>query len=172
MHLFIYLPWLALSSVQFCHSVVSDSLRPHRLQQATTPCPSSIPSLLKLMPIELVMPSNHFILYHPFLLPSNFPSIRIFSNESALRIRWPKYWSFSFSICPSNEYSGLIGLISLLSKGLLKVFSSTTTQKHQSFSPQSSLWSNSLSLSVFLITDILESMSWYLIVVFIYFPND
>ena len=66
-------------------------------------------SLLKLMSIELVMPSNHLILCHPFLLlPSIFPSIRVFSNESALRIRWPKYWSFSFSITPSNEYSGLI----------------------------------------------------------------
>ena len=65
-------------------------------------------SLLKL-PIELVMPSNHLILCRPFLLPpSIFPSIRIFSNESVLRIRWPKYWSFSFSISPSNEYSGLI----------------------------------------------------------------
>ena len=62
-----------------------------------------------LMSIELVMTSNHFILCRPlFLLPSIFPSIRIFSNESALRIRWPKYWSFSFSISPSNEYSGLI----------------------------------------------------------------
>ena len=66
-------------------------------------------SLPKLMSIELVMPSNHLILYLPLLLlPSIFPSIRIFSNESALRIRWPKYWSFSFSISPSNEYSGLI----------------------------------------------------------------
>ena len=66
-------------------------------------------SLLKLMPIELVMPSNHLILYHPLLLlPSIFPSIRVFSSESALRIRWPKYWSFSFNISPSNEYSGLI----------------------------------------------------------------
>ena len=66
-------------------------------------------SLLKLMSIELVMPSNHFILYHSlFLLPSIFPSIRVFTNESVLRIRWPKYWSFSFSIGPSNEYSGLI----------------------------------------------------------------
>ena len=66
-------------------------------------------SLLKLMSIELVMPSNHLILCHPFLLlPSIFPNIRVFSNESALRIRWPKYWSFSFSISPSNEYSGLI----------------------------------------------------------------
>ena len=66
-------------------------------------------SLLKLMFIESVMPSNHLILFHPlFLLPSIFPSIRVFSNESALRIRWPKHWSFSFNISPSNEYSGLI----------------------------------------------------------------
>ena len=66
-------------------------------------------SLLKLMSIESVMPSNHLILCHPLLLsPSIFPRIRAFSNESVLRIRWPKYWSFSFSISPSNEYSGLI----------------------------------------------------------------
>ena len=66
-------------------------------------------SLFKLMPIELVMPSNHLILCHPLLLLlSIFPSIRVFSNESALHIRWPKYWSFSFSISPSKEYSGLI----------------------------------------------------------------
>ena len=65
--------------------------------------------LLKFMSIELVMPSNHLILCHPLLLlPSIFPSIRVFSNESVLRIRWPKYWSFSFTISPSNEYSGLI----------------------------------------------------------------
>ena len=64
-------------------------------------------SLLKLMSIELVIPSNHLILCHPLLLPSIFPSIRVFSNESVLHIRWPKYWSFSFSISPSNEYSGL-----------------------------------------------------------------
>ena len=66
-------------------------------------------SLLKLMSIELVMPSNHLILCHPLLLPpSIFPNIRVFSNESVLPIRWPKYWSFSFSFSPSNEYSGLI----------------------------------------------------------------
>ena len=76
-------------------------------------------SLLKLMSIESVMPSNHLILCHPLLLmPSIFPSIRVFSNESVLHIRWPKYWSFSFNISPSNEYSGLIsfrltGLISM-----------------------------------------------------------
>ena len=66
------------------------------------------PGLLKLMSIEWVMPSNHLILYHFLLLPSIFPSIRVFSNESALRIRWTKYWSFSISISPSNDYSGLI----------------------------------------------------------------
>ena len=66
-------------------------------------------SLLKLMPIESVMPSNHLILCHPLLLlPSNFPSNRVFSNESVLHIRWPKYWSFSFNISPSNEHPGLI----------------------------------------------------------------
>ena len=65
-------------------------------------------SLLKLMSIKLVMPSNHLILCHPLLPPSIFPSIRVFSSESVLHIRWPKYWSFSFSISPSKEYSGLI----------------------------------------------------------------
>ena len=71
---------------------------------------TSFQSLLKLMSTELVMPSNHLILCHPplLLLPSIFPGIRVFSNESVLRIRWPKYWSFSFSISPSNEYSGLV----------------------------------------------------------------
>ena len=89
-------------------SVMSDSLRPHGLQHARLPCPSPTPgSLLKLMSIESVMPFNHLILCHPLLLlPSIFPSIRVFSNESVLHIRWPKYWSFSIS--PSNEYSGLI----------------------------------------------------------------
>ena len=65
-------------------------------------------SLLKLMPMKSVMPSNHLILSHSLLLPSIFPSIRVFSNESALYIRWPKYWNFIFSISPSNEYSGLV----------------------------------------------------------------
>ena len=106
-------------------------------------------SLLRLMSIESVMPSNHLILCHPLLLPpSIFPSIRVFSNESAVCIRWSKYWSFSFSISPSNEYSGLIsfrltGLISLLSKGLSRVFSNTRIQKHQFFDAQPSLWFNS-----------------------------
>ena len=86
-----------------------NSLWYHELQHARFPCPSLSPSFLKFMSIESVMPSNHLILCHPFnLLPSNFPSIRVFSSESALRIRWPKYWSFSFNVSPSNEYSGLI----------------------------------------------------------------
>ena len=94
-------------------------------------------SLPKSMSIELVMPSNHLILCRPLLLLSSiFPSIRVFSNESTLHIRWPKYWSFSFSISPSNEYPGLISfrmdwLDLLESKGLSRVFSNTTVQKHQ-----------------------------------------
>ena len=89
---------------------MSDSLWPHRLQHARTSCPThQLQSLLKLMSTESVMPSNHLILCCPlFFLPSIFPSIRVSSNESALCIRWPKYWSFSFSISPSNEYSRLI----------------------------------------------------------------
>ena len=85
-----------------------DSLQPYGLQHASLPCPSTTPSLLKLMSIQSVMSSNHLILCHPLILPSILPSIRVFSNESVLRIRWPKYWSFSFSINPSNEYSGFI----------------------------------------------------------------
>ena len=106
-------------------------------------------SLLKLMSIVSVMPSNHLILCCPLLLlPSIFPSIGVFSNESDLCIRWPKYWRFSFNISPSNEYSRLVlfrmtGWISLLSKGLSSVFSSTTVKKHQFFSSKLSLWSNS-----------------------------
>ena len=99
----------AIASIQFSRSVVSDSLRPHTLQHARPPC--SLPNsriLLKFMSIELVMPSNHLICHPLLLLPSNFPSIRIFSSESILCIRWPKYWHFSLSISPANEYSGLI----------------------------------------------------------------
>ena len=88
------------------------------------------------------------LLLPPFLLPSVFPSIRVFSNESVLHIRWPKYWSFNFTISLSKGYSGgfplgLTGLISLMSKGLSSVLSSITVQKHQVFSAQASLWSNS-----------------------------
>ena len=101
-------PWRDLG--QFSHSVMSDSLRPPwtAARQASLSITNSH-SLLKLMSIELVMPSNHLILCRPLLLPpSIFPSIRVFSKESGFRIRWPKYWSFSFIIHPSNEYSGLI----------------------------------------------------------------
>ena len=103
----------------------------------------------KPMSTESVMPSNHLILCCPFLLlPLIFPSIRVFSNESVLHIRCPKYWSFSFSISPSSEHSGLISfrmdwLDLLQSKGLSRVFSNTTVQKHQFFDAQLSSQSNS-----------------------------
>ena len=107
-------------------------------------------SLLKLMSIESVITSNHLILCRPLLLlPSIFPSTRVFSSESVLCIMWPKYWSFSFSISPSNEYSGVISLkmdwLDLLAvQGTLsRVFSNTTVQKHQFFGAQLSLWFNS-----------------------------
>ena len=85
-----------------------NSLQPHELQHTRTPCPSPTAGIYKPMSIESVMPSSHLILCHPCLLPSIFPSIRIFSDESALCIRWPKYWSFSFNISPSNQHLGLI----------------------------------------------------------------
>ena len=103
-------------------------------------------SLLKLMSIESAMPSNLLILCHPLLLlPSIFPSIRVFSNESALHIRLPRYWNLSFSISPSSEYSGLIffridWFDSLQSKGLSRVFTNTTGQKHQSHSKNIQVW--------------------------------
>ena len=97
-------------SLLFSRSVVSDSLWPHGVEahQASLSIIISL-SLLKLMSIEFLMPSNHLLLCRPcLLLLSIFPSIRVFSDESALHIRWPEYWSFSFTISPSNEYSGLI----------------------------------------------------------------
>ena len=102
-------------------------------------------SLLKFISIESMMLSNHLILCHPLLLPLVFRSIRVFCKCATLCIRWPKYCSFSIS--PSNEYSelislGLTGFIFLLSKGLSRVFSSTTVQKHQFFSALPSLWSS------------------------------
>ena len=97
------------SSVQFSHSVVSNSLQTAARQASLSITNSR--SLLKLISIESVIPFNHLILCRPLLLlPSIFPRIRVFSNDLALRIRWPKYWSFSFSISPSNEYSGLISV--------------------------------------------------------------
>ena len=94
-----------VSSIQFSHSVMSDSLQPHWTAACLASlCITNSRSMLKLMSIKSVMPSNHLILCCPlFLWPTVFPSIRVFSKESVLYIRWPKYWSFSFSISPSNE---------------------------------------------------------------------
>ena len=128
-------------SVQFSHSVMSDSLRPHELQHARPPCPSPTPRVH-----SDSCPSSQWC--HPaissslccplLLLPPIPPSIRVFSSESTLCMRWPKYWSFSFSIIPSKEIAGWspsewTGWISLQSKGLSRVFSNTTVQKHQFF---------------------------------------
>ena len=96
-------------------------------------------SWFRFMSTELTILSNYLILScSPFLLPSVFLSIRVFSNEFALHIRWPKNWSFSFSISPSSEYLGLTGFISLLSRGLSRVFFSTTIRRHQFFGTQPS----------------------------------
>ena len=129
------------------HSVVSDSLRPHELQHARPPCPSPTPRVHS--DSRPSMLSSNLILCCPLLLlPPIPPSIRVFSNESALRMRWPKYWSFSFSINPSKEIQdwsplGWTGWISLQSKGLSRVFSNTIVQKHQFFGTQLSSRSNS-----------------------------
>ena len=137
--------WIVqFSSVQFSRSVVSDSLRPHGLQQSGLPVITNSQSLLKLLAIELVMLPNHLILCRPHLLPpSIFLSIRVFSNESVLHLRWSKGWSFSFSISPSNEYSGLISsrmdwLDLLAVQGTLKSLLQhpTDVQKHQFFGDQ------------------------------------
>ena len=134
---------------QISHSVVSDSLRPHESQHARPPCPSPTPGVHSDSSIKSVMPSSHLILWRPLLLlPLIPPSIRVFSNESTLRMRWPKYWNFSFSIIPSKQHPGLISLewtgwISLQSKGLSRVFSNTTVQKHQFFGTQLSSQFNS-----------------------------
>ena len=113
---------------QFSCSVVFDSLWPHEQQHTRPPCLSQLPESPQPMSIESVMPSNHLILCHPLLLLSSiFPSIRVFSNESALCIRWQKYWSFSFNISPTNEHPGLISFrmdwLDLLAvQGTLKSF--------------------------------------------------
>ena len=128
---------------------MSDSLRPHGLQHAGASLSiTNSQSLLELMSIESVMLSNHLGLCCPLLLlTSIFPSIRIFSNESVLLIRWPKYCSFSFNISPSNEYSGLISFridwFDLLVQGTPKSLLKTTIQKHLFFGTQRSFWSNS-----------------------------
>ena len=141
-------PFLLRDKLLFSCSMVSDPATPWTAACQATLFFTMSQSVLKIMSIELVMPSNHLILCHPLHLPSDFLSIRVFFNESAFHIRWPKDWSFSFSISPSNECSdwlllGLIILISLLSKGLSRVCSNTTVQKLQFFGAQPSLWSNS-----------------------------
>ena len=136
-----------ISVAQLC-----PTLRPHGLQRAELPCPSLSPSLLKLMSIESVMPSNHLIFCSPLiLLPSVFPSISVFFSESALCIRWPRYWSFSSCISPSNEYSELISFridwFDLAVQEILKsLLLSTTVGKHQFFSAQPSFWSMDASI--------------------------
>ena len=137
-----YLLWFQFSSVT--QSVQLFAIPWNAMCQASLFITKS-QRLLKLLSIKSVMPSNHLIFCCPLLLlPSIFLSIRVFSNESALLIRWPKYWSFSYSISPSSEYSGLIsfrwtGWIFLHSKGLSTAFSNTTVQKHQFLSVQLSL---------------------------------
>ena len=136
------------SSVQFSHSHVRLFVTPWTAAHQVSLSITNFWSPPKPMFIESVMPSNHLILCCPlFFLPSIFPSIRVFSNELALHISWPKYWSFNFNISPSNEHPRLIsfrkdGWISLQSKGLSRVFSNTTVQKHQFFCAQLSLESN------------------------------
>ena len=131
-------------SFQFSHSVMSHSLQPHGLQHARPPHLSPNPGAYSnSCPLsQRCHPVIPTFLITFFL--SVFPSTRVFSNESALHIRWTKYWSFNFNISPSNEHPGLISLgwtgwISLQSKGLSRVFSNTTVQKHQFFSPHISL---------------------------------
>ena len=144
-HLSLY---LAFSSVQLLSPVQLFATPWIAAHQASLSITNSWSSL-RLTYIESVMPSSHLILYRTLLLlPPVPPSIRVFSNESTLCMRWPKYWSFSFSIIPSKEIPGLIsfrkaGWISLQSKGLSRVFSNTTVQKHQFFGAQLSSQSNS-----------------------------
>ena len=135
----------SFSSVQFSRSVVSDSLRPHEPQHARPPCPSPTPGVH-----SDSRPLSQWC--HPAISSSVVPfsscpqslSASVFSNESTLHMRWPKYWSFSFSIIPSKEIPGLIfRMDSLQSKGLSRVFSNTTVQKHQFFGAQPSPQFNS-----------------------------
>ena len=130
-----------LSSVQFSCSVMSDSLRPHELQHARLPCPSPTPGVYtNSCPLSRWCHLTISSLSSPSPPSFDVPNIRIFSNESALCIRWPKHCSFSFNISPSNQHPGLIsfrmaGWIFLQSKGLSRVFYKTTVQKHQLLAP-------------------------------------
>ena len=140
----VNLNWVSRHSVQFSYSVVSDSFWPHGLQQAKPPCPSPTPRVTQIHVHwvgDAIQPSH--LLSSPSPAAFNLPSITVFSSESVLRIRWPKYWSFGFSISLPNEYSGLISfrmdwLDLFLSKGLSRV-SNTIVQKHQFFGAHLSL---------------------------------
>ena len=146
--MFIYILNNLFSSVQSLSCVWLFATSWPAARQASLYFPNS-QSLLRLLSIKSVMPSNHLLLFCPLLLlPLILPSIRVFSNEPGLHIRRPKYWSFSFSISPSNEHSGLISFridwLDLLAvQGTLKNLLHTTVQKYQFFSTQLSLWSNS-----------------------------
>ena len=133
------------SSVQFSRSVVSHFVTPWTAACQVSLSIANSGSLLKLMSVVSVMPSKHFILCCSlFLLPSHFPSIRVFAKESVLRISWPKYWSFSFSISPCNEYSGLISFrMDWLDLFAVQGTLNSLLQKHEFFSAQLSLQSNS-----------------------------
>ena len=150
------------SSPLFSHSAVSGSLLPHVRQHVRLLCPSPTSrSLLKVMSIESLMASNHLILCRPLLLLSSiFPSIRVFSNESVLRVGWPKYWSFSFDIIPSNEYSGLISFrmdwLDLLAvQGTLK----TILQQHSS--KASILWRSAFFMAITVTINIIASFFFF-----------
>ena len=138
-----------LWSVQFSCSVMSDSANPWTAAQQASLSITNTQSLPQIMSIKSEVPSNHLILCRPLLLlPSVYPSIRVFSHESVFCIRWPKHWSFSFSISPCNEYSGLISFRMnwfdpLAVQGTLKSLLQHTVQKLQFFGAQPSLWSNS-----------------------------
>ena len=140
---------LSTHSVQFSRSVVSDSATPWTTARQASLSITNSRSLPKPMSIESVMPSSHLILCCPLLpLPSIFPNIRVFSNESALHIRWPKYWSFSFNISTSNEHPGLISfrmdwLDLPAGQGTLKSLLQHHSSKHQFFGTQPSSQSNS-----------------------------
>ena len=132
------------------HQVMSDSLQLHGIAARQASLSFTVCwNLPRLMSVESMMSSNHLILCHPLLfLSSVFPSVRVISSESAVCIRWPKYWSFSFSISPSSEHSGLISFRIdcfhfLVVQGTLKSLLRTTVRKHQFFDAQPSLWSNS-----------------------------
>ena len=144
-HICISHVFVCVCIVQLSCSVMWDSATPWAAAHQASLSITNSRSLLKLMSIESVMPSNHFILCCPLFLPPWIPPrIRVFSNATIIRIRWPKYWSFSFNISLSNEYSGLISyrmdwLDLLAVQGTLKILSNTTFQRHQFVCAQLSL---------------------------------